>query len=296
MFRNIRLYRLLSPWPESEAALSAQLENALFKPCGPYTERSSGWESPTGDPEQPLCRRIGGADLLRLRTQVRLLPAAAITEAMEDRLVEFRSRAQRDPSRREKLQLKDEVQAELMPKTLVKSERTRGFCLLAENLIGVDTASEAQAERFLDTLRAALGSLQVTPIAFKKAPGELLTKIFLGDGPGEFRSGRECRMEDPAAGATTVTWLDADLHDPSVTRHVRDGLKLTRLGIEFADLLSCVIDQDCVIRKLKMQGLESVDDMPDEDPLARLDAEFVLLTGNVRRLVRSLVKPLGGLD
>jgi recombination associated protein RdgC len=296
MFRNIRLYRLLSPWPESEAALSAQLENALFKPCGPYTERSSGWESPTGDPEQPLCRRVGGADLLRLRTQVRLLPAAAITEAMEDRLVEFRTRAQRDPSRREKLQLKDEVQAELMPKTLVKSERTRGFCLLAENLIGVDTTSEAQAERFLDTLRAALGSLQVTPIAFKKAPGELLTKIFLGDGPGEFRSGRECRMEDPAAGATTVTWLDADLHDPSVTRHVRDGLKLTRLGVEFADLLSCVIDQDCVIRKLKMQGLESVDDMPDEDPLARMDAEFVLLTGNVRRLVRSLEKPLGGLD
>jgi len=296
MFRNIRLYRLHSPWPESEAALSAQLENALFKPCGPYTERSSGWESPTGDPEQLLCRRVGGADLLRLRTQVRLLPAAAISEALEDRLAEFRTRAQRDPSRREKLQLKDEVQAELMPKTLVKSERTRGFCLLAEKLIGVDTTSEAQAERFLDTLRAALGSLQVTPIAFKKSPGELLTKIFLGDGPGEFRSGHECRMEDPAAGATTVTWLDADLHDPSVTRHVRDGLKLTRLGIEFADLLSCVIDQDCVIRKLKMQGLESVDDMPDEDPLARLDAEFVLLTGNVRRLVRSLEKPLGGLD
>jgi recombination associated protein RdgC len=296
MFRNIRLYRLRSPWPDSEAALSAQLENAAFKPCGPYTERSSGWESATGDPQQSLARRVGGADLLRLRTQVRLLPAAAITEALEDRLVEFRARAQRDPSRREKLQLKDEVQAELMPKTLVKSQRTRGFCLLAENLIGVETTSEAQAERFLDTLRAALGSLQVTPIAFKKAPGELLTKIFLGSGPGEFRSGRECRMEDPAAGATTVTWLDADLHDPSVTRHVRDGLKLTRLGVEFADLLSCVIDQDCVIRKLKMQGLESVDDMPDEDPLARLDAEFVLLTGNVRRLVRSLEKPLGGLD
>lgn len=296
MFRNIRLYRLHSPWPQSEAALSAQLENAPFKPCGPYMERSSGWEPPTGDAEQPLCRRVGGADLLRLRTQVRLLPAGAISEALEDRLVEFRTRAQRDPSRREKLQLKDEIQAELMPKTLVKSQRTRGFCLLAENLIGVETTSEAQAERFLDTLRAALGSLQVTPISFKRAPGELLTKIFLGSGPTQFRSGRECRMEDPAAGATTVTWLDADLHDPSVTRHVRDGLKLTRLGVEFADLLSCVIDQDCVIRKLKMQGLESVDDMPDEDPLARLDAEFVLLTGNVRRLVRALEKPLGGLD
>ena len=60
--------------------------------------------------------------------------------------------------------------------------------------------------------------------------------------------------------------------------------------------MSCVIDQDCVLRKIRMAGLDAADDLPDEDPLARLDAEFVLLAGNVRRLIRSLEKPLGGLD
>jgi len=296
MFRNLRLYRLHSPWPDSEEGLSTALDSAPFTPCGPYAERSAGWEPPTGIPEDPLCRRVGGADLLRLRTQTRLLPAAAIAEALEERLAAFRARAQRDPSRREKLQLKEEVQAELMPKTLVKSRRTRGFCLLSEQLIGVETASEVEAERFLDTLRAALGSLQVTPLAFKGSLGEFMTRIFLGEGAGEFRSGRECRMEDPAAGAATVTWLDIDLHDPSVRKHVRDGLKLTRLGVEFADLMSCVVDQDCVLRKIRLVGLESADDLPDEDPLARLDAEFVLLSGNVRRLIRALERALGGLD
>ena len=89
-------------------------------------------------------------------------------------------------------------------------------------------------------------------------------------------------------------WLDIDVTDDDVRRHVRNGLKLTRLGVVFDDLVSCVIDQDGVIRKLRLQGLDEMEDH-EEDALARLDAEFVLLTGTVRRLMEALRKSLGGL-
>jgi recombination associated protein RdgC len=295
MFRNLRLYRLHSTWPDSEAALSDQLEQAPFKPCGSFTERSSGWEPPAGDSSELLCRRVGGADLMRLRSQTRLLPAAVVNEALEERLDDFRKRAQRDPSRKEKRQLKDEVHAELMPRALLKSERVKGFCLIADKLIGIDTASEAVAERFLDKLRDGLGSLQVTPLKFKQPVSQLINRVFLGDGPPAFRPGRECRMQDPAAAAATVSWLDIDLSDDDVRRHVRKGLKLSRLGVVFDDLVSCVIDQDGVIRKLRLQGMNEAEDA-EEDPLARLDSEFVLLTGLSRRLIEALRKSLGGLD
>lgn len=295
MFRNLRLYRLHSPWPDSEAALSAQLEQAAFQPCGPYSERSSGWEAPAGEGVELLCRRVAGADLLRLRSQVRLLPAAAVNEALEERVAEFTKRVQRAPGRREKRQLKDEVHAELMPRALVKSERVKGFCLIAEELIAIDTASEAQAERFLDKLRAALGSLKVTPLKFRQPFAQLINRVFLGDGPPVFRPGRECRMQDPAAGAAVVSFQDIDLTDDDVQRHVRNGLKLTRLGLVFDELLTCVIDQDGVVRKLRLQGMDEAEDS-EEDPLARLDAEFALLTGATRRLIEALKKALGGFD
>jgi recombination associated protein RdgC len=286
---------LHSAWPDAEAALSEQLEQAAFKPCGSFTERSSGWEPPAGGDADPLCRRVGGADLMRLRSQVRLLPAAAVNETLEERVVEFRRRAQRAPSRKEKRELKDGVHAELMPRALLKSERVKGFCLIAEKLIGIDTASETQAERFLDKLRDGLGSLQVTPLQFKQPVAQLINRVFLGNGPPAFRAGRECRMQDPAAGAAIVSWLDIDLTDDDVRRHVRNGLKLTRLGVVFDDLATCVIDQDGVIRKLRLQGMNEAEDA-EEDPLARLDAEFVLLTGVIRRLVKALGKSLGGPD
>ena len=48
VFRSVRFYSVSSPWPDSEAALSEKLAAAAFKPCGSYTERSSGFEPPAG--------------------------------------------------------------------------------------------------------------------------------------------------------------------------------------------------------------------------------------------------------
>ncbi len=294
MFRNLRLYRLDGDWPESEQELSDRLAEAAFEPCGAYTAQRSGWEPPAGDADPLLCRRVGGADLMRLRTQSRLLPAAAINEALDERIKDFRARTQRDPARREKRELKDEVQSELMPRALLKSERTAGFFLHSERLVGIDTASESKAEAFLNELRAGLGTLPVTPLTFRKPVGALLTQIFLGDGPETFAPGRECRMQDPTDGGAYVHWSDMQLTDNSVRKHVRDGLKIDRLAIEFDAVVGCVLDQQGVIRKLRLRGQESIEEVADESPLARLDADFVLLTGTLRRLITALKTILGG--
>src|SRR5690606_40963777 len=115
MFRSVRLYKLSSDWPDSEEALSGRLALTAFQPCGAYAERSAGWEPPAADASPLLVRRVAGADLLRLRSQSRLLPAAAIDDALEARLEEYRARMQEEPSRREKRRLKQQTRDELLP-------------------------------------------------------------------------------------------------------------------------------------------------------------------------------------
>lgn len=298
MFRNVRLYRVRADWPATEEILSDRLATVPFSPCGSYTERSSGWEAPVSGLPELLARRVGGADLMRLRSQTRILPSAAINEALEDRILEFSSRVDRAPSRKEKRDLKDEVHAELLPRALLKSDRIWGMYLKSEGVLAVDTASEAQAERFLDQLRAAFGSLPVTPVEFAEPVGRLLTSIFLGTGPTAFLPGRECRMLDPAAGSASVTWMDIDLDDPSVQKHVRAGLTLDRLAVSFEDAATMVLDRDCVIRKLKLAGIDRTEegDGLDEDPVGRLDAEVVLVAGVLTRLTKALARQLGGYD
>src|SRR5690606_2931515 len=146
-----------------------------------------------------------------------------------------------------------------------------------DGLIAVDTLSAPRAERFLDHLRAPLGSLDAAPLEFDRPFGELLTRIFLGDAPRGFILGRECRMHDPADTKATVRCSDMDL------------------AVECGNVLGCGRDHNGGIGKLKLLGADAAkDDADDDDPLAKLDAEVALLAGTLRELVAALAQALGG--
>ena len=170
MFRNVRWYRFEGPWPDSEAALSDALEAAVFTPCGPMTERSNGWEAILPDTSDSLARRVNGVDVLRLRSQSRILPAAAVNEEAEAR-------------------------DELMPKAMLKSDRIWGYVDPKDQVIAIDTAQEANAERFLRRMSAAIDGLSIQPLQFREPVETLLGKVMFGDSPRQFNAGRECRMQ-----------------------------------------------------------------------------------------------------
>jgi recombination associated protein RdgC len=292
MFRSVRFYSVSSPWPESEQELAEKLHNAVFKPCGTYSERSAGFEAPAGSEDAPLARRVAGTDVLRLRSQVRLLPMAAVNEALEVRVAEYRERMQEEPGRRTRRKLKEQTRDELLPKALLKSDRTTALYLVAENVLAVGTGSESRAERFLESLRAALGKLEAKPLAFSRPIDLVLARIFAGDPPPPFGLGRECRMRDPREVKSSVRWSEVDLTENAVRRCQKDGMELTHLGFEFGGALSGVLDTTGTIGKLKLLGLEEPADDGEEDPLAAFDAELALLGGTLRQLVTSLRRAL----
>ena len=294
MFRNLRFYRITSPWPESEQKLSEILSENPFSPCGAFSERAAGWEAPANFDDAPLCRRLNGADLLQLRTQSRVLPVAAIKEALEEKVVEYRSRLDQDPPRGELRRLREDTRDELLPRALLKSERSRGCFIHSESLLAIDVATDAKAEWFIDQLRTCFGQFNCTPLAFNRSPEELLQRIFLGETLLGFSLGRECRMQDRRDSKSIASWRDIELADATIRRHVTDGMKLTHLGVAYEQLMTCVIDEHAAISKLRFMQGDAIDTPDYEDPLARQDADFVLLSGTIQQLLGSLKTLLGG--
>jgi recombination associated protein RdgC len=293
MFRNVRYYRFDGSWPEGEETLSKSLEKAGFEPCGPLTERSSGWVAVDPDNSDLLARRLNGADLIKLRSQSRVLPPSVINEELEARIDEFRQRMQEAPNPREKRRLKAEARDELMPKAMLRSDRIWAYVDLKEKVIGIDALRDSAAERVLRRLQAAIDGLNIRPLQFMKPVDELLSGIFFDDAPKQFSVGRECRMQDLADAGSVVRWTDFDLSDQTIRNHVANGMRLTHLAIVYDNVMSCVLNENGVISKLRFIGMD--DDAEDHgDPLARQDAEFVLITGTLRRLLNDLKKQLGG--
>lgn len=294
MFRNLRFYHVTSPWPDSEQDLSEHLSANAFQPCSSFSERSAGWEAPGNNENDPLCRRLNGADLLQLRTQSRVLPAAAIKEALEERVEEFRARLEEEPTRSELRRLKEETRDKLLPKSLVKSERMRACFLHSESLLVIDAGTETKAEWFMEQLRPCFDQFFCTPLTFNILPADLMHRIFMGEPALGFSLGRECRMMEISDSKSLVTWRDFELSDHSIRQHVVEGMKLTHLGLGFDEVMSCVISDEGSFSKIKFIQGDAVDNFVDEDPMAKLDADFVLLTGAVRRLLEDLKQLLGG--
>jgi recombination associated protein RdgC len=292
MFRNVRFYRLEGDWPDSEESLSEILESAGFKTCGPLTERSSGFVPVDPDSGESLARRVNGADLFRLRSQSRVLPHAVVNEELEARIERYRERMNEAPSAREKRRLKAEARDELLPKAMLKSDRIWGYFDLKEKVIGVDVLHDAMAERFLRRLQTALNAAAIRPLQFRKPVDEILSAIFFGDAPEQFAPGRECRMQDIGDKSSIVRWAGFDLSDASIRNHVANGMRLTHLAVEYDNIMSFVLNEDGVISKLKFIGMDD-DDEDHLEPLARLDAEFALVTGTLRRLLGDLLRELG---
>lgn len=293
MFRNVRFYRIEGDWPDSENALSQKLETAGFKACGPLTERSSGFVPVFPDNSENLARRVNGADLFRLRSQSRVLPHSAIAEELETRIEEYRERMNEAPSPREKRRLKAETRDELMPKALLKSDKIWAYYDLREKVLGIDVLHDAAADRFVRRLQVSLDGVNIQPLQFARPVDELLSGIFFNGAGKQFALGRECRMQDLGDATSVVRWTDFDLSDSTISNHVTNGMRLTHLAVVYDSILSCVISEKGAISKLRLLGMD--DDSEDHlDPLARLDAEFVLLSGTLRRLLADLRKELGG--
>lgn len=294
MFRNLRFYRVDSPWPGSEADLNEALSANAFSRCGKFSERSAGWEAPGQEPGLPLARRLMGADLLQLRTQTRILPPAAIRDALEERVSEYRQRLGEDPPRRVLRNLREETRDALLPQALVRSDRTRGCFLVDEGLLVIDSLNPSKAEWFIDQLRPCLERLECVPMTFNTAPESLMRRLFLGEQPGRLTLGRECRLQDPSDSRATGTWRNIELDDPVIRRHVTEGMRLTHLGLTFDSLAQFVLGEDGSVGKFRFLEGEAGEALEEEAGLSRLDADFTLFSGTVRRLLDTLGNLLGG--
>ena len=199
-----------------------------------------------------------------------------------------------EPPRSELRRLREQTREELLPKALLKSERSQACFIHSDALLVINVGTDAKAEWFIDQLRTCFGEFNCVPLTFNKSPGDLLKRIFLGESQLGFSIGRECRMQDLSDAKSIVTWREFELTEQSIRRHVVDGMKLTHLGITFDELLSCVMSEEGVISKLHFNEGDAVDTPDYEDPIARLDADFVLLTGTVSRMIENLKKLLGG--
>ncbi len=294
LFKNAIAYRLSKPFNLSSEDLIEQLANRSFVPCSGFKPASFGWISPIGGSEDsPLVHEAGGCFLLCARKEEKVVPASALNEAMMENVSKIEFVEDRKLHANEKRSVKNNTLAELLPRALAKSKQVMGYISPGDNLLVVGTSSEAEAELFVNCIRDSLGSFTVVPPQVKQKPQDLFTHWLLHRKlPPNFSLGDQCDLLD-IEDTSTITCRRQDLDTREIRTHIEAGKICTRLGLRWHGDLCLAVDKELKLRQIKLERLNS-DEIEDEDPIARLDAEFANMTLEFARFLPELFSALGG--
>jgi recombination associated protein RdgC len=296
-FKNIRAYRLSSPFNLSPEQLGDKLAQRTFEHCAKSQALSAGWVPPLGDESEALVHAAGGRMLLKLRREEKLLPASVVREQLEEKVTEIQSGQGRKVYRKERLSLKDEIVQDCLPRAFTRSSHVFAYIDVKANWIFVDAASASRAEELLNLLRECVGSFPVLLPQVNDAPTAAMTSWLVHRNlPQDFELGRECELREFGEEGGVVRCRGVDLLSEEVETHLHAGKQVARVALEWDERLSLVLAEDLCLRRLKFADelMKENEDIPEADQAARMDADFALMADAVSGLQERVLTLFGG--
>jgi len=106
----------------------------------------------------------------------------------------------------------------------------------------------------------------------------------------------DCDMRDPGEEGGVVRCRGIELSGEEVDIHLQAGKQVVRLAVDWDEKLRLLLGEDLCLRRLRFADelVAENDDLPEADPLARLDADFVLMSNVVSELQDRVIELFGG--
>lgn len=290
-FKNITLLTLPAAFSVDVAALEPALAERPLRSPGPLEYETRGFVSPFARDDAAMTHGTDGATLLCLGEDSRVLPASVFNEAIAERIKDHEAKTGRKPGKRLRIQFRDEVLGELLPRALIQRKRINAYWDSHSSLLVIDTTSDGVAEKVSATLRDALGTFPARPLLCEASLHLLMSQwLIAGQLPDGFEFGDECELKDPSDHAMVARFRNHDLTAEEVVEHARCGKQVTQLGLIFDGRIGFVLDAKLKLRKLRFLDVvaEQIDAQDGADADSLLDAEFALMSLELRRLFARL--------
>ena len=292
-FRNLQLYRLPANWDMTADRLAEQLGRLMFQPCGSQDISTQGWISPVQD---QLVFSVDGQWMISLCVETRILPASVINQETEERAKKFEAQQGFKPGRKQMKEIKEAVMQELLPRAFTRRSKVYAWIDPKAGYLAVDSSSRSAAEPLIETLHKALDELPLKLINTERSPAASMTDWLAGgEAPDAFTIDQDGELRAVTDEASAVRYVHHSLEGHEIREHIASGKQVSKLALTFDDRLSFILTDKFEIKRL--QPLDTLTESDSHDSLTReeqFQADFALMTGELRRLIPALIEALGG--
>ncbi len=290
MFKSITIYQCTQTTSAVLKRLAAGLTEHQFQQCPEKSQRSIGFISPLQDSDEMTYETNGGV-LFCLRTDEKSVPSKFVKQRV-DSLVAKREAAGEDMSVVDIRIVKEDVVDALLPGIPPEPHYTRAYIDKSLGMLFVE-ASEKDADRFMESLKKALGGtpfilLGITDEPCDKFTGWLKDPETLGD---DLTLGDSCSLKQAKDGGTAIVNIKKDeLESPEIDAMLEAGKQCCRIGLVHEDAEFAVTAR-LGIRQLIISGDQQDD---DEEDHKSIPSQFAVVVSVVRVILAALEPLLGG--
>lgn len=297
-FKNLIIYRFNGPASLTAEQLEEKLSQQRFRTCGKTELLTLGWVPPI--PEgSALVHESNECLLFSACQEERLLPAAVVREAVEEKVSEIQAEQDRKVFRKEKEQLKEEITLTLLPQAFTQRKIFHAYIDTQQGWLIINASSFTMAEKLTSALRKCLGSLPISFLDTQDMPAMMMTHWLKKSGalPPTLLLGDECELAEPGEGGSIIRSKRQELASDEMIQHLESGKVVNKLGIQWKEYLSCIIHSDLCIKRLKFFDAlkEQSEGCESDDSALQADADFTLMVLTLRQFLIDIIHAFGEL-
>ncbi len=291
-FKNLYFFAFTRPFEWSEHDLEKHLSEHLFTPLGSTEVSHFGWVNALGKHGQSPVHSANGNFLICARKEEKILPAPVIKDMLEEKISLLEQEQGRGATKKEKEQFKEDIIFELLPRAFSRITDTHAYISPKNNIIVINSSSRGKAEDLLALLRKVLGTLPVTSfdpdICVDETMTDWLNEKSLGS---KFTLGMEAEFNALGDDGAVVRVKNQDLSGEEIKAHLDADKYVVKVALEWDESLSFILCDDLAIKRLKFFDVihEQNDDIDSADVVAKLDADFALMAGELNRFIIDLL-------
>jgi recombination associated protein RdgC len=293
VFKNIIMYRIDTGWSNTAEQVEERLQAGRFVECGASQEKAIGWIEPRGQTNGALLEAVAGQWILKLMLETRALPASVVNRKTQERVAQIEATTGRKPGKKETRDLKDDIRLELLPMAFTKQSSVLVWLDREARMLLIDAASQARADEIVTLLVQTLPGLALTLVDTKTAPAAAMAEWLVSmEAPAGFSVDRECELKAADESKAVVRYARHRLDTDEVKQHIAEGKMPTRLAMTWDDRVSFMLTEGLQIKKLAFLDVvfEGNNNKKDDN----FDADVVIATSELRKLLPDLLEALGG--
>ena len=290
-FKQASLFQFTKPLRLKEQELSSALSPLSFTPCLPSLPSSMGWVSPIDQNDSQLVYGTKKYWMICLQLEEKLLPAAVIRQALDEKIEEIEKKESRAVRGKEKQNLKDEITQTLLPKAFTQKTRIHAMIDLDRQYLIINSNNAKKVERFVAFLKRAIAPIDLKSPDIKK-PTKVMTEWVKENAPDGFTIGQSCVMQDPQQERRVIRCQHQDLLASAIQSLMKDGCDISQLSLSWKDQLQFILTPDFSIKSIQFQNAVIELSKADytETPQQRFDADFVIMTEILTQLMDDLLE------